>query len=444
MLASAAFIRVACASLFLSSWQFNTVSFGGLGDSITRNEYTPSSQSGLGTTYIWTGRAWGLWACQQSARLAWANVYAFEGYSGYRTDQILAAMLPVNSTVPWGASGTSFIPYGVRACKPNYCFVQAGVNDQTQGIAIATAVTNLVSIWAALSAAGISPIALSILPRSDNPTLAATTPAWNAAIQTAAISAGVPYINIYDCCAAFSGGPFITGYDYIGGIPDPLGLHPGNEGCQAIAGVISPVLSGIILLPLNPSTSPMMTSASTMLRVSNDRQIQVSSFSDFNGGMFAFTTGWGPRLETGGGPSTISVASGSLALYGQEATIVFPAPISGSFYSDRIGPAAITVVPGSRYGFAGRMSYSAGSLTDALVIGLQGGTTPGAQLWSFGTGSGDNSTIAGQNFSQIDFYQEIVIPPGITSIRPWIIVTTSPGNGGVLNLSQFGLISLPS
>lgn len=419
----------------------NMISFGAIGDSITRNQYTPSTgqAAAVGTAYLWTGRAWGVWACQLLGRRTWANVYAFEGYSGQRTDQILASMLSSSATVAIGVSGnTANIPYGVRATRPTYCFELSGINDQSQLVAMATAVANRVSIWTALRAAGVQPIALSLLPRDDDGGLAAAIPTWNAAIQAAATANSVPFIDIYTNCAASAGGGWKTGYTWTAGAPDVQGLHPGNEGCQSIATDIAAALPSVIGLGLN---TPTMSSATTALLVrSNGSTKTIAPTSDFNGGMFPSTTGWGPRFETGGGPSSIAVGADALAQYGQALTITLPAPASGSFYSDRNGPSAITVVPGNKYAFCGRMSYAAGANTDTLFFGMQATTTAGAVLTQFGTGSGNASTAAGASLSSRDFYQEIVIPPGITTVRPWIQPNTTPGSGGTLKFAQLGLI----
>lgn len=58
----------------------------------------------------------------------------------------------------------------VIAVAPDICVVEGGTNDLSSDIDAATIVGNLVSIWTALTKAGISVVATTILPRSFNMT----------------------------------------------------------------------------------------------------------------------------------------------------------------------------------------------------------------------------------------------------------------------------------
>lgn len=58
---------------------------------------------------------------------AWANIYAVEGYSGQRTDQIFDQMLQPTATI----NPTHITPtkVGVLACKPDIVIEFSGTND---------------------------------------------------------------------------------------------------------------------------------------------------------------------------------------------------------------------------------------------------------------------------------------------------------------------------
>lgn len=419
------------------------LSFGALGDSITRNMYTLSTAwaSDVGEVLNYTGRAWAAWACQRSGRRAFADIDAFEGYSGYRTDQILAAMLPANNTRTIGVAGnTAEIPYGVLARSPDYCFVMAGTNDLSQGVALSTAVINLRAIWSTLKAAGIKPVAISLLPRDAPADFAADVPTWNAAIEAAAITDNVPFIDVYTSCNNGSGG-FKTGWTYIGGSADPTGLHPGNEACHAMAEDIAAALATI--LP-SPTYTPYVDSAMTCTLVKPSGGEQLPLHSDLGGGLFPSATGWGPRYEVNG-TSTVAVSGVTPAEIGNALTIAFPAPSGGGGYSDRAGPGTYAVTPGKRYALLARIQFDAGHNEDSVAFGVGGNTGGYATLWII-TSGGDQgvcSTPAGASFTERDIYHEFVVPPGITTARPWISQKTSDGStGSTVRIAQLGLLAL--
>lgn len=117
-----------------------------LGDSISANGYTAPSGS---ADKIWNpDRDYLMWACMLSmGRLIYGGAAAT---GGFRTDQIIATHLPT-----------------VLAAKPTFCVVHAGTNDigtHTTAVTIA----NLKTIFDRLLAAGITPIATTMLPKETN------------------------------------------------------------------------------------------------------------------------------------------------------------------------------------------------------------------------------------------------------------------------------------
>lgn len=114
----------------------------GLGDSITRNgnaDPTGAADYILGAqSYLW-------WACMLSnGGLVYKGVAAT---GGFNTAQIISTHLPQ-----------------VIAAKPSYCVVHAGTNDFGT-LTQAQTNANLKTIYDALLAAGITPIATTMLPK---------------------------------------------------------------------------------------------------------------------------------------------------------------------------------------------------------------------------------------------------------------------------------------
>jgi lysophospholipase L1-like esterase len=164
------------------------------------------------------------------------------------------------------------------------------------------------------------------------------------------------------------------------------------------------------------------------------------SFANFDTGLFPNTTGWIPRYDPNS-CATVTAIADPIAQYGNALNVSLAAPSSATNYADFWGPNTVTVAAGQRYGYFTRLSYKAGSISDSLLFGLMGSTTAGAVLWSIinGAGHGSASTVPGNSFSTLDLYGEIVVPPNVTTVRPWIITQTAPGAGAVLKLAQLGM-----
>lgn len=416
------------------------IRFGALGDSITRNMYTPSSSwaAEVGEVINYTGRCWAAWACQLTQRKCFADIEAFEGYSGYRTDQVLNEMLPASNTRNIGVAGnTAPIPYGVLAASPDYCFVMLGTNDLSQGVSIATATTNLKAIWAKLRLNGIEPIAISMLPRNAPAEFASAVPTWNTAIQAAASQENVLYIDVYTNCNNGSGA-FKTGWTYIGGIPDPTGLHPGNEACHQMATDIATSL--MANLPLRDYT-PYVNSSTEAIKVTPTGNKTLPLLSNLGGGLFPTAVGWGARFETGG-VSIATVGATSPAQLGNALQVAIIGIPMVSIYSDRTGPQTVTVIPGKRYAFFARIEFTANNPNDECTFGI-GNALGYPTLWLLSSGGdqGVASTNAGASLTSRDVYHEFTIPPGITEIRPWIQQRVNENSAGIVfRVAQLGTL----
>ena len=150
---------------------------GAIGDSIILNMTT--SQSGSFGGYVGVQRrpdqryAWIHWACAYSG-ICMPDIYAFEGFSGKKTDEILAACTTASATETVGASDT--IAIGTQARTPDIVVDMSGTNDLglatlsdlTTGAALSRCIAGRVAIWNFIKQCGGRPIALSLLPRQGS------------------------------------------------------------------------------------------------------------------------------------------------------------------------------------------------------------------------------------------------------------------------------------
>lgn len=535
---SAANLRLSSCALpaLALSLPAGPLSVGCIGDSIVRNQIAglTGNKAAVGNTIALSSRAWAFLACALSGRRLWLDTLAVEGYSGYRTDQVFASMLPSTFTITTGPTDSGTVPYGVLARKPNLCFDMSGTNDSEMGVAVADFLQAKRALWSRLLNAGILPIAISQLPRNAPASAAAQVATFNSALSALAREWGVPFIDVYTNCASGTG--WKPGYDWYNGAEDAAGLHPGPLACQSMAqdiwsqlayylgtnrttptiysstnyltatgsqsvtaaavaaggtgyavgdtivlannnratpqtaavlqvatvnaGAVATVnvLSGGLYptVPGNPvaqqasyalgnPTVASGTGATFNLTLGStwDSARKGDSFSDFDSGLFTSTAGWTPRYDPNAAAS-VSVGADSLAQYGNALISRVAAPGAGNNYVDYWGPGTVTVAAGQKYGFFGRVSFAAGSSQDSLSVGLQGSATVGANLWQFASGSTDNSgyNATGASLPALDFYQEIVIPPTVTVVRPFVVSYTYPGAGSTLKLAQLGMVRL--
>ena len=338
------------------------VSVGLLGDSIGRNNYSALALGGLvGTIRKSTGfGCWATYACMLSKGAAYPDVYAFEGYSGYTADQILAAALDASATETWGAAST--IPIGIRARTPKIVFDMSGTNNLflstsaavSNGVALQRAVAERRAIWAYLRACGAVPIALSLLPMQGSTsggagmtgaTCAPYVPVWNAAMRAAADADHVRWVDCYTPCAETSGGGWKTGYVYHNGADDVIGLHPSALaslaiGAVAAAAIVATIDAAPSLPRIYDGSSPIYSAA---FAASDNRQ----HFANFSNPLFTATTGWASRYDPD--------ADSSLALFtptqdvsgGGTLRLVKPSA-PGTRYVDWRGP-TLAVTSGQEY-----------------------------------------------------------------------------------------------
>lgn len=420
---------------------------GVVGDSIARNQYTGSVRGGLvGTVRRPTPfGAWGAWGCGFSG-VAWPELYAMEGYSGQRAEEIFASLQAANATETWGAAST--IPVGTRARLPSIVVDVSGTNDLFQstpttasdGTALARAIAGRRAIWAYLRACGVVPIAMSMLPMQgtvagaggqNGNTLAPLVPAWNTAMQAAAAADGVAWVDGYTPCAVASGGGWRPGFTYrtTGSNPnvdDPTGLHPSTLASIAIGQALAAVLRAVVASA--PGLPRLYLGGSSIYSAAFAANDPRTFFANFDNGMFSGTTGWSSRFDQNA-DSTFGLVTPTQDRNGG-GTLRFRKPTnSGSRYADWQGP-ALTVAAGQEYVLA--VDYRA-ALADHLSLGQIGviddtsGSASRYQLMAEWAAGGDipPGTTLDTGVSRVLLYYRV--PAGVTQVRPFVIVNRSAG-----------------
>jgi lysophospholipase L1-like esterase len=428
---------------FAASLPNRPIVFGALGDSITQNNYANNFSAGMGTEKGWVGRSWILRACAKMGRKAWANIYAAEGYSGRRTDQIYTEMKDATNTLNVGPSDATAIPDGVLATSPDMVFEMSGTNDLLADLSLGYMLQGRRMIWTRLIQNGIIPVVLSLLPREDDSARAAMVPAWNLAIKQEAERMGLVYIDIYTPCVNETGG-WKTGYDFVNDAKDPTGLHPGAEACEAIAQAISDTLNPILGARLGTPT--IIDNTNNAVSAPYDSDLLGDEYDLFDTGLFPSTAGWPIRFETSMVTSRL-VEIGGVAEYGNQlkVTVDSYAGTSGGF-TDTTGPSK-SVVAGEKYGFFARVKFTAKAPEEAFGIGLQGGNAAGEMLFSIkgGAANGAAATASGASLNEMDVYQEVTIPTGVTSVRPYFSAAQDSGvstSGATIEISQIGMVKI--
>jgi len=416
------------------------IMIGAIGDSITRNQIAIYDQS-WGTFYAWVGRNWLLRTSMKLQGKAWTNIYAVEGYSGQRTDQIYDQMLAPTATI--NPTHTTPQPVGVLACKPDICIEFSGTNDNYFQVNSKEAmVAGRRAIWERLIVNGITPVALSLLPNSLTDVRNTRIPEWNLAIKEEAERMGIVFVDIYTICND-GNGHFKSGWNWNNGVPDVLdGLHPGAEACEAIATVLAEALEKIIGTRIS---TPTVYANTAIYTKAYDSTKKGEEYKLFDTGVFPSVTGWTPRYENAYMTTTRAVSSdATFSKYGNTLTINFTKINGGDGYSDTISP-SISVTAGEKYGIFFNVGFEAKNNTDSLQFGVSYNTNY-SELITFFIGGAGNDSASTKEGASIGgtYYQEIIIPDGCTSIRLFFSNNIKDGStvsaGQKLKLANVGTV----
>lgn len=224
-----------------------TYRLSGLGDSITSLCQSSSASTKYLQSYGFI--PWAMILSKQAVSYSFTDNF---GVGGDTTTQVLAR-------VP-----------AVIADAADICTVHCGTNDIYGGVSYATTISNLASIWAALTGAGITVIAIPILPRAKDSTsgllplaqryMIQRINAWirvNApATPNVYLADPTPNIVDYSASGANLGDPIggisaaVTAYTYDG-------LHPANMGGFWIGKAVADVLALLTVPPGDTFKSPV-------------------------------------------------------------------------------------------------------------------------------------------------------------------------------------------
>lgn len=421
------------------------IMMGGLGDSITRNQLSPENKS-FGDITRWTSRSWLPKVAMKMNRKAWANIYAVEGYSGERTDQIYNSMLDANSVL--NTTHTTPQPNGVLANSPDVCIEFSGTNDNYFSYSLEHMITNRKLIWQRLIDNGIIPIALSLLPNSLTGDVRNTQiPTWNARIKEEASAMGIIFVDVYTPCVGDDGG-FKYGLNFSLGVPDVVdGLHPGSDGCIIIADEISKVLNERLFTRRETATVKYGNENNTNRLAYNQADLESYKLFDSDGLFTDISTNWQKRYDNNYLLSTrTAIDDNSFSQYGNTLTVEYPyIDNSSDGYSDFFSP-SIDVVAGEKYGIFFRMGFEPIDVNDRINVSVfyNEEFTP---IYAFPLGGSDGTTYDGSGNKIVNgnFYQEIIIPDTCTSIRLFFEVRTKIGEKmGIrtLKLAQVGTVKI--
>lgn len=138
----------------------------------------------------------------------------------------------------------------VLASNADACFVHGGTNDFSDGTTSSAVTAELLRIWLALRAGGITPIASTILPVVGNATKSTWIAATNALIRAAAAANGV---RLCDWTNEIDTGTN-TGVSNTTWLPD--NVHPGTAGAIRLGRFMGNFLSSRFRQPFDPWQAP--------------------------------------------------------------------------------------------------------------------------------------------------------------------------------------------
>lgn len=207
-----------------------------LGDSITANGYTAPAGT---VSHLFYNQSYLMWTCLHSlGRLRFGGIAATGGYT---TAQIISTHLPT-----------------VVAAKPAYCVVHAGTNDNGT-LTLAQSIANLKTIFDSLLAAGIVPVATTMLPKqtllNGSRLFLESQSLW---VLRYATTRNFPAVDITSAMINPANGGW-PGYSGGVGTYNVDDTHPNGLGAKTMGSAIWSVLSSWV--PPRPSFFPAYNTA---------------------------------------------------------------------------------------------------------------------------------------------------------------------------------------
>jgi lysophospholipase L1-like esterase len=361
--------------------------------------------------------------------------YPFEynaGYGGAQSPLILSACLPAL--------------VGYPTAQPDMCLVLAGTNDAGASVPIATTLANLRAMYTGLQAAGIQPIAATILPRADVP---ANVSALNRGIVRLAESMNLPLADFYSALVNPANGQWGLAAWTMDNI------HPSPRAAALMGYALNLAIQQLV------NASPRLVSA--LWSDGSTTQIIDPNFQTFSGVIntapsFPNAAGWSAPATTS--MSTMFNSAGvepgsghtmwraSPAIAGDASTPNYQGN-SWSLAGNGTANTALVTGPSLAVAAGDRISLS---FRLKLVTGLADATATAARMVIMNTNNGHvlagfrydsnlNFAYASANSAQIgsetgydagDFYYEYTVPPGEIAggnFEPVLGLNNTAGNG---------------
>jgi lysophospholipase L1-like esterase len=231
--------------------QNGPISIAAIGDSIVARMQGNDISSGgnivaasyLASTRAHFARSWIAYGAMRSS-FAWYPFDYSVGFAGGTSSNVLASCVPALLNYPFGL--------------PDMCVVLAGTNDNGQNYSLATTGANLKAIYTALLAAGITPIACTIPPPTNN---FYNAQLMNEMIIRIAKEFRIPVVDFYTSLANLATGGWVNAnYTDDTTHPSPLGCSVmGYTLNQAIMQYLRPLQRSMMPLSLDFTTTVTAT-----------------------------------------------------------------------------------------------------------------------------------------------------------------------------------------
>lgn len=433
-----------------------------VGDSTARNQYSPINHGGLvGDSRMPTvfGGFVEL-AAYMTGGLAYPDLYAYEGYSGQKTDQILASFLTASATENYGVAET--IAIGIQARKPTITFDTSGTNDMiyapiadmTSGDALARCIAGRRQIWAFLRACGSTPVAVSLFPAQGSYQTSGSCMTqeqlipykviWNAALKAAALQDGVAWLDAYTPCAD-GAGHWKPGYIRHNGVDDTYGIHPSLLASMAIAPYAAAIVCAAVTqsprIPrLYAGGSPVYSAAFV---ASDKRQY----FGSFAGALFPDASSWSIRSNP---QANMVLALSAPSQDANGGTLKCSKPATNAAgYGDSIGTNK-TVIAGQEYlWFADIRFYQCDGYA-ALAVNISDQTPASGSfcqpICSCGIESLSIPALSSFDSGVLRVAGYYRVPVGVTTVAPMIVINRDAGGASTgedaVYISNFGQLRL--
>lgn len=251
---------------------------------------------------------------------------------------------------------------------PTHCLILTGTNDLGAAVAADTVLTNIYSIWAALSAGGVLPIQIADLPRAWGVSthLAARSQYINQQLREQADSRGILFVDAADVLADISSS---TGQPVAASYYDSPAIHPSPAGGFAVAKKIAALFDYV---PVR--TAAVVTRADIYDAVNNPSGnlckypfMTGSGGTTTGGATGTYADGWNGRILSGSGTMVGSVEARSDGGPGQFQKLVLT---SGSGVSTYRFSLITSIVPGDGYA-AGDYLWVAADIDVSPASGLE-------------------------------------------------------------------------